>query len=511
MADKTYTVTVASGNLYGGGTGNVFYLDGVRNATGPGTIIWVPGATLRFEQSDGTNDNHPLIFSTNTSTSGIISANVTYYLDGASNQANYTNTTTFNAATTRYVEITPSSFTDFYYLCYVHGIGMGGIMDMVNNSWSSNAWGDNSWNSLNNTISVTGIGASFSLGNETAQVNADVVPTGIAMTASQGNESILIATTGDPAGIAMTANLGTADPGPDSEVTGIAMSASIGTLDAFNSEGWGRKQWNTFAWGITGSLITTGQAATANIGTLSAEGDANVTPTGIAMSGNVGTLPGVEISFEIQLTGFAATTNLGTADAGPDAMLTGIGATAALGTLDAFNQTGWGRQQWNVNAWGVEGQFANILVTGVTASFNVGTLAAAGDAEVIPTGIGFTATEGTVDPSPDATVTGIGFSASLGLGTVTAGADVDTVTGIAMTANLGTAVGDANTISSPTGIAITATLSEESVVGDATAQLTGIQLTMSINSANALIWNEVNTGSAPLDPPGWVEVPTRAA
>ena len=122
-----------------------------------------------------------------------------------------------------------------------------------------------------------------------------------------------------------------------------------------------------------------------------------------------------------------------------------------------------------------------------------------------------TAAEGDIDPSPDATVTGIGFQAAIGVGTVTAGADVDTVTGIAMTANLGTAILDANTISSPTGIAITATLSEESVVGDATAQLTGIGLTMSINSVNALIWNEVNTGSAPIDPPGWVEVPTRAA
>ena len=80
-----------------------------------------------------------------------------------------------------------------------------------------------------------------------------------------------------------------------------------------------------------------------------------------------------------------------------------------------------------------------------------------------------------------------------------------------MTANLGTVIGDANTISSPTGIAITATLSEESVVGDATAQLTGIGLTMATNSVNALIWNEVNTGSAPIDPPGWQEVPTRAA
>ena len=69
MASKIYTVTVASGSLYGGGTGNVFYLDGVRNATGPGTVEWVSGATLRFEQSNSSNNFHPLIFSTNTSTS----------------------------------------------------------------------------------------------------------------------------------------------------------------------------------------------------------------------------------------------------------------------------------------------------------------------------------------------------------------------------------------------------------------------------------------------------------
>ena len=39
-ATQTYAVTVASGNLYGGGTGNVFYLDGARNSTGPGTVSW---------------------------------------------------------------------------------------------------------------------------------------------------------------------------------------------------------------------------------------------------------------------------------------------------------------------------------------------------------------------------------------------------------------------------------------------------------------------------------------
>ena len=68
MAEYTYTVTVASGNLYGGVTGSVFYLNGARNSTGPVTVSWVEGGTLRFDQSDASNDNHPLIFSTNTNT-----------------------------------------------------------------------------------------------------------------------------------------------------------------------------------------------------------------------------------------------------------------------------------------------------------------------------------------------------------------------------------------------------------------------------------------------------------
>ena len=56
-----------------GGTGNVYYLDGVKWYLDP-EQEWVPGATLRFDQSDATNDFHPLIFSTTTSTVGIISS-----------------------------------------------------------------------------------------------------------------------------------------------------------------------------------------------------------------------------------------------------------------------------------------------------------------------------------------------------------------------------------------------------------------------------------------------------
>src|SRR5210317_1662123 len=184
-------------------------------------------------------------------------------------------------------------------------------------TWGSNTWSSNSWGSDNNIVSVTGIGATFLLGDESSQANADVIPTGINITANQGNENIVIATTGDPAGIGATFSLGTADAGPDAMVTGLdTVTASVGTVDAYNIEGWGRQQWNSFAWGITGSLLTTGEEATANVGSIAqVTGNASVIPTGIPITSSLGD-ESIEISFEIELTGFGATANLGTADAG---------------------------------------------------------------------------------------------------------------------------------------------------------------------------------------------------
>ena len=71
---------------------------------------------------------------------------VSYYLDGAASQANYlTNTTTFNAAGTRYIEVTPASDATFYYACYIHGIGMGGEIDITQNTWGALSWNSGQW------------------------------------------------------------------------------------------------------------------------------------------------------------------------------------------------------------------------------------------------------------------------------------------------------------------------------------------------------------------------------
>ena len=60
-------------------------------------------------------------------------------------------------------------------------------------TWGASTWSSNSWGSDNNIVSVTGIGATASLGNESIAVDAIPIPTGIGMTASLGSVSQIIA------------------------------------------------------------------------------------------------------------------------------------------------------------------------------------------------------------------------------------------------------------------------------------------------------------------------------
>ena len=54
---------------------------------------------------------------------------------------------------------------------------------------------------------------------------------------------------------------------------------------------------------------------------------------------------------------------------------------------------------------------------------------------------------------------------------------------------------------------MSASLGNPLIKGFANVTLTGFALTSSLNNANTLIWNQVNTGTAPT----WTEVTTRAA
>ena len=301
----------------------------------------------------------------------------------------------------------------------------------------------------------------------------------------------------------------TADP--TFSVTGIALTAALGdetTVGEINT-GWGRAGWNDFAWGIAGNLIAPGDAMTATLASVVASIDVSTGPStdnNQLITANLGSVS-IDIATTIFQTGLPLTGALGTADAGPDAMATGIAMSMGLGTIDAFNQTGWGRQGWNVNAWGVEGQFANVDVTGIAMTAAAGTLGATGDATLTLNTLNVAqATLGNVDPAPDANIVGEPMVMAVGnaLGLAGAGASP---TGIALTAGLGTVTAVPGQEVPLTGIPAEVRLSSAfNILIHVDVPVSGLSLTMNQGSANALIWNEVDTGSASITPPGWQEV-----
>ena len=104
---RTFRVTVASGNLYGGGTGNVFYIDGVGNPA----LTLVKGFTYVFDQEDSSNSGHPFHFK-NTSDS--------QYTTGVT----VTGTAGQSGAKVTLVLAEDASEPSAYY-CTAHGNGMG--------------------------------------------------------------------------------------------------------------------------------------------------------------------------------------------------------------------------------------------------------------------------------------------------------------------------------------------------------------------------------------------------
>ena len=364
MADLTITVAVTTGTQYiTGSTSNIFTFDGSQPASF--TFPWVQGGTVRLEQSGSSNDGHPLIFSTSNSETlgtmqaGIISSGVTYYLDGSSNQSDYTNTTTFNAATTRYIEIAPASQTDFYFACWVHGIGMGGIVDLTQNTWGALSWNDGAWNEQNDlTVSLTGLSATSSVGTPTASfypgwgtltwgqngwgtiteatiklsglsatssvgaiTPADVMGlTGLSATSSVGGPSVKSDNTTVPAGQSVTSSVGSFVIETAYTLTGLSATSSVGTPTA--------RSYHT--------ITLTGLSATSSLGSVVISSAPLIQPSGVSATSSVGALSPADV---MGLTGLSATSTVGSVSFTINVTVTPEGQTATA-TLNANNQTG---------------------------------------------------------------------------------------------------------------------------------------------------------------------------
>ncbi len=298
---------------------------------------------------------------------------------------------------------------------------------------------------------------------------------------------------------------------PTPTITGFGMSAALGDESSSTevNVGWGRVEWGKQAWGIAGTLIAPGDAVTANLGSVTTSADANTGPStnnNQTLTTGLGSVTAFGLAL-VSPAGFPLTNSLGTADAGPDAMATGDAVVASLGTVEAFNNEGWGRLQWGINDWGDAGSSAQVDVTGIAMTAALGTpTEITGDATIVANTLNVAQlTLGVVDPAPDAAVTGnfmIGALGTLGF----QGDVLPVPTGLPLTAGLGSVTVDLNQQVNVTGNPLLARVASVSAFTDVNATFNGFGLTTTVGSGNALIWNEVNTGSAPIDPPGWREV-----
>jgi len=338
MADTIITATVGTGTLYQtGGTGNVYYFNGAQPTDFK--FPWVAGAVLRVDQSNATNNGHPFLFTTSASTNtatmraGIITNNVEYFLDGAASQADYMNTSTFNAATNRYVEITITapSVIDFYFACWIHGIGMGGIIDITQTTWGAMNWGQGAWNQQGDeAVSLTGLQMTGSLNG--AGVIVERFPGWGTLTWGENSWGDVTGTTETLPSFLATGALGSLTTAVETPVvlTGLEMTGAVGT-PILNFD---------FELVLTNSLL-----ATATLGQLgvNAGDDVQVGLASLLATGSVGAISPTP-NTNISLTGLEITGRVGNLAEGVLTIvdLTGISllATGAVGAITPFNSTG---------------------------------------------------------------------------------------------------------------------------------------------------------------------------
>jgi len=311
--------------------------------------------------------------------------------------------------------------------------------------WGNKLWGSSEWGDLaDETVVVSSIAATSSIGSSTVEANADVTASSLLATSSPGQVTEDISLDLPVTGIEATSSTGQAVSGIGVEQSGIQATSSSGSVtidDQFLiGAGWGREVWGSFVWGDNYSVLANGISLTATIGNEDAFTDVTVAVSGIELQSAI-TPVGTSANSDNEIAhSFLLTGSLGSPSITGLALVepTGIAATSAIGDV-------------------VGGTIQEVPVSGIQLTTNLGNSDQIGNAVISLTGIQATGSVGDIVPV---------------------------------------------SIYDATGSQVTASVGQVTAIGQAVVIPTGISLTASTGSPNIIAWAEVNVGTSVT----WTEV-----
>ena len=306
---QTFTVTAAGGK---------YYIDGVQQAT----VMIGAGLTYKFDQSDSSNLNHPLRFSSD-------SGNSTPYSTGVT-----TSGIPGNSGAYTQIAVPAGAPSTLYYYCTNHA-NMGGEANtdgwgrsywsqadwgdtnVVETGWGRRTWGYQSWGDTP-IVELTGLSATTSVGTLTTEIK----PGWGTLTWGQNGWGTIESAVEPLTGLSVSSALGDVTPADVVGLTGLSATASV----------------NAFASVSTNATITLPGLGLVSSEGLLTEDEHSVGLSGLSATSAVGALVPASA---IGISGLSASTVVGSVaiTSDPTHLLTGLSATSGLGSVEVLPVT----------------------------------------------------------------------------------------------------------------------------------------------------------------------------
>ena len=165
-----------------------------------------------------------------------------------------------------------------------------------------------------------------------------------------------------------------------------------------------------------------------------------------------------------------------------DITLTGLSTTSNVGVVEAFNEIGWGRQEWGNSGWGVD--YA-VLPTGLSATSAIGSVIALDTQNIIPTGVSATSSVGSITAGVLSIAALTGVQAQTELGTFD---NAGTLVGWGRNGWGEEPWGDSfNSLVQPVGVSATSSLGSLAAIPETFTSLTGLSSTSTVGSLGFII------------------------